>query len=310
MKSQIFDYSNYDKDLKKDEEILDSIFEKLSRNKEEAKSLQKLEQLLKSKIDFKKLLPSSKSYEGENLLTLSKLWMILILIKITRGKKQQEDFLTLVNSSLTHDLNEYEEYRQFFEDQCEQLFSDDEAIKIINKNPRAEKQLERPTSHEEIRSNYIYLLYRPEYFKKIKLDGISKMKKLDNKPRRKTVSRSSYKSKSVLEDSSNLEETEEIDEKGDRLDENDMLSKIKINKNNKNNRGKSKTTSFKKKVADEDNDNEKEDSKIKKRNKSNKKIDRRRKKKEESEEDATEEEIVSDKEEESSKFKNKRRIKK
>ena len=36
-------------------------FEKLSRNKEEAKSLQKLEQLLKSKIDFKKLLPSSKS---------------------------------------------------------------------------------------------------------------------------------------------------------------------------------------------------------------------------------------------------------
>ena len=235
MKSQIFDYSNYDKDLKKDEEILDSIFEKLSRNKEEAKSLQKLEQLLKSKIDFKKLLPSSKSYEGENLLTLSKLWMTLILIKITRGKKQQEDFLTLVNSSLTHDLNEYEEYRQFFEDQCEQLFSDDEAIKIINKNPRAEKQLERPTSHEEIRSNYIYLLYRPEYFKKIKMDGISKMKKLDNKPRRKTVSRSSYKSKSVLEDSSNLEETEEIDEKGDRLDENDMLSKIKIIKNNPKN---------------------------------------------------------------------------
>ena len=125
MKSQISDYSNYDNYLKKDGEILDSIFEKLSKNKEESKTLKKLEQLLKSKIDFKHLLPASKSFEGENLLTLSKLWMILILIKITRGKKQQDDFLTLVNSSLTHDLNEYEEYRQFFEDQCEQLFSDE-----------------------------------------------------------------------------------------------------------------------------------------------------------------------------------------
>ena len=310
MKSQIFNYSNYDKDLKKDEEILDSIFEKLSKNKEEAKSLQKLEQLLKSKIDFKKLLPSSKSYEGENLLTLSKLWMILILIKITRGKKQQEDFLTLVNSSLTHDLNEYEEYRQFFEDQCEQLFSDDEAINIINKNPRKEKQLEKPSAHEEIRSNYIYLLYRPEYFKKIKLDGISKMKKIENKQRRKTVSRSSNKSKSGIEDTSNVEETEEIDEKGDRLDENDMLSKIRINKQNKNKRGKSNTTSFKRKPAEDNDDKEdkdKKDSNIKKRNKSNKKIDRRRKKKEESEEEPSDEEIVSDKEEESSKDRNKKR---
>ena len=126
-------YSNYEKDLKKELDLLNTIYEKLSKNNSDEKSLKKFEQLMKSKVDFKNLIPSSKSFEGENLLTLSKLWMILILLKINKGKKQQQDFLTLVNSSLTRDLNEYEEYRQFYQDQCEQLFSDEEAIAIINK---------------------------------------------------------------------------------------------------------------------------------------------------------------------------------
>ena len=72
MKSQNINYSNYDKNLKKEEEILDSIFQNLTKNREEKKSLKKLEQLIKSKLDIKNLLPCSKSFEGENLLTLSK----------------------------------------------------------------------------------------------------------------------------------------------------------------------------------------------------------------------------------------------
>ena len=189
MTSQNNYYSNYEKNLKKEEEMLNSIFEKLIKNKDEEKSLKKLDQLIKSKIDIKNILPSTKSFEGENILTLSKFWMILILIKITKGKRQQDDFLTLVNSSLTHDLNEYKEYREFFEEQCEILFSDDEAIRRINKNPKMETKLDNPSKHEEIRNNYIYLLYRPEYFKKIKLDGISKIKKVQ-KTRDKSKSRS------------------------------------------------------------------------------------------------------------------------
>ena len=177
MKSQNMNYSNYENDLKKELDILDTLFSKFSKNREDEKSLKKFEQLMKSKIDFKNLIPASKSFEGENLLTLSKLWMILILLKITRGKKQQKDFLTLVNSSLTRDLNEYEEYRQFYEDQCEQLFSDDEAVNLINENPRKEKKLNKPSSHEETRNNYIYLLYRPEYFKKIDVENFLQNKK-------------------------------------------------------------------------------------------------------------------------------------
>ena len=303
MKSQNINYSNYDKNLKKEEEILDSIFQNLTKNREEKKSLKKLEQLIKSKLDIKNLLPCSKSFEGANLLTLSKFWMILILIKITKGKKQQDDFLTLINSSLTHDLNEYEEYLQFFEEQCEQLFSDEEAIDRINSNPQTKTKLEKPSEHEEIRSNYIYLLFRPNYFQKIQLEGISKTKKLEKKSNKgKSKSRSINKSKSGKDEIIYLNDSEESDEKGDRLDENDMISKMKEIKKNKNRRGKSKTSSFKKKKEeddDEEENKEKRNYKNKKmeKNSSGIKIDRRRKKKEKNEED---EEISSDKEKEKS----------
>ena len=303
MKSQNINYSNYDKNLKKEEEILDSIFQNLTKNREEKKSLKKLEQLIKSKLDIKNLLPCSKSFEGANLLTLSKFWMILILIKITKGKKQQDDFLTLINSSLTHDLNEYEEYLQFFEEQCEQLFSDEEAIDRINSNPQIKTKLEKPSEHEEIRSNYIYLLFRPNYFQKIQLEGISKTKKLEKKSNKgKSKSRSINKSKSGKDEIIYLNDSEESDEKGDRLDENDMISKIKEIKKNKNRRGKSKTSSFKKKKEeddDEEENKEKRNYKNKKmeKNSSSIKIDRRRKKKEKNEDD---EEINSDNEKEKS----------
>ena len=302
MKSQNINYSNYDKNLKKEEEILDSIFQNLTKNREEKKSLKKLEQLIKSKLDIKNLLPCSKSFEGANLLTLSKFWMILILIKITKGKKQQDDFLTLINSSLTHDLNEYEEYLQFFEEQCEQLFSDEEAIDRINSNPQIKTKLEKPSEHEEIRSNYIYLLFRPNYFQKIQLEGISKTKKLEKKSNKgKSKSRSINKSKSGKDEIIYLNDSEESDEKGDRLDENDMISKIKEIKKNKNRRGKSKTSSFKKKKEEDDDEENEEKGRYKnkkmEKNSSSIKIDRRRKKKEKNEDD---EEINSDNEKEKS----------
>lgn len=222
-------YSNFSKNLQKDDSQLDSIFRKLKKDREDKNTLKKFEQILKSKIDIKNLLPCSKSFQGENIMTLSKFWMILILLKITKGKIQQEDFLTLVNSSLTHDLNEYEEYRQFFEDQCEQMFSDEEAITIINSNPRAEKKLTKPSEHEEIRDNYIYLLYRPDYFNKVNKGDLPKIKKKEQskkKSKSKSKSRTNNKTKSELES--------EEDEKGDRLDERDMISKLKINTNKKN----------------------------------------------------------------------------
>ena len=287
-------YSNYEKDLKKELDLLNTIYEKLSKNKSDEKSLKKFEQLMKSKVDFKNLIPSSKSFEGENLLTLSKLWMILILLKINKGKKQQQDFLTLVNSSLTRDLNEYEEYRQFYQDQCEQLFSDEEAIAIINKNPRKEKKLSRPISHEEARNNYIYLLYRPEYFKKVEVESFSKIKKLKDKSK----SRSSNKTSSYVEDLTKEDETDENDEKGDRLNEDDMidvLAKIKALKEKENNKGKNKirTASNKKIKKIEEEKDDSEDKKIKKKRGRRKTENKKRKNLTDDEDNSIDEDVSS-----------------
>jgi len=274
--------------------LLNTIYEKLSKNNSDEKSLKKFEQLMKSKVDFKNLIPSSKSFEGENLLTLSKLWMILILLKINKGKKQQQDFLTLVNSSLTRDLNEYEEYRQFYQDQCEQLFSDEEAIALINKNPRKEKKLPRPISHEEARNNYIYLLYRPEYFKKVEVESFSKIKKLKDKSK----SRSSNKTSSYVEDLTKEDETDENDEKGDRLNEDDMidvLAKIKALKEKENNKGKNKirTASNKKIKKIEEEKDDSEDKKIKKKRGRRKTENKKRKNITDDEDNSIDEDVSS-----------------
>ena len=239
MTSQSNNYSKIDKNLKKQEELLDSIYKSLLIDREDDKALKKLDQLLKSKLDIRNILPISKSFEGQNILTISKFWMILILLKITKGRKQQEDFLTIINSSLTYGLNEYEEYRKFYEEQCEQLFNDEDAIKLINNNPRKEIKFKKPISHEEIKENYLYLLYRPEFFKKINFESISKIKKLPSTTKskeKKEKNTSNKKSKSKEKEKEDKTETE-IDEKGDRLNEDDMddiLSKINEVKKNRN----------------------------------------------------------------------------
>ena len=105
MKDQGGVYIDFDEYLTEQEKNLNLIYKDLIKNNQDKNAIKKFDRIVKSKIDYKGLIPYSKSYEGESLLTLSKTWMILILIKITKGKAQQEQFLTLVNSSLTHSLN-------------------------------------------------------------------------------------------------------------------------------------------------------------------------------------------------------------
>ena len=165
-------YIDFDEYLIEEEKKLNLIYKELLKNNQDKDSIKKFDRIVKSKIDYRGLLPCTKSYEGEMLLTLSKTWMIIILIKITKGKTQQEQFLTLINSSLTHELNEYEEYKAFYEEQCEVLFSDEEAINQINLNPQTPNKIDNSISHEELKDFYIYLLFRPKYFQKINLNGI------------------------------------------------------------------------------------------------------------------------------------------
>ena len=151
--------------------------------------------------------------------------MILILIKITKGKAQKDQFLLLVNSSLTHELNEYNEYKDFYIEQCELLFSDDEALRQINLNPKTPKKIDNSIEHEELKNYYIYLLYRPKYFQKTDLDGMEKIKKSNEK--RKSIKDNNKKYKKTTTSDGNISKDSESEdnEKGDRLDERDMISK-------------------------------------------------------------------------------------
>lgn len=241
MKAQNEFYMDLDEFLEDETKKLNIIYKELLKNNQNKNAINQFDRLIKSKIDWHGLLPCSKSYEGESLLTLSKTWMIIILIKITKGKIQQEQFLTLINSSLTHELDEYEEFKTFFEEQCEVLFSDEEAIKRINLNPQTPKEIDNSISHDELRSYYIYLLYRPKYFQKFSLNEISKYKKKEEnvnsnrtktrKSENKNKKNKSKSNKSRKSNNSNYidkiknSDTEDNDEKGDRLDEKDMISK-------------------------------------------------------------------------------------
>ena len=237
MKEQNKKYIDYDEYLKKEEKSLNSIYNDLLKDNEDKNAIKKFDKIVKSNIDYRGIIPNSKSYQGESLLTLSKTWMIIILLKINKGRAQQDQFLTLVNSSLTHELNEYEEYKNFFDDQCELVFSEQEAIKRINLNQKLPKKLDDNISHDELRNYYIYLLYKPHYFQKNDYEEMSKPKK--RKYERKEFERSKSKDKKTKKDTKNVidddielksENDSDDDEKGDRLDENEMISKNRAKK--------------------------------------------------------------------------------
>ena len=251
MKSQNNSYFEIDEYLKDEEKKMNIIYKELLKNNQDKKSITKFDRIVKSKLDYKGPIPCSKSYEGETLLTLSKTWMIIILIKINKGKAQKNEFLTLVNSSLTHELNEYEEYKEFYEQQCEMIFSSEEARKQINLNPNLSSKLDTSITKDELRKYYIYLLFKPQYFKKFELDGISKNKKNDYK--NKNISkdnkrqRNSRTKKSSMTKIELISDSEENDEKGDRLDEKDMISKNRAKKSLKGTKNKKSSNKIQKK---------------------------------------------------------------
>ena len=251
MKSQNNSYFEIDEYLKDEEKKMNIIYKELLKNNQDKKSITKFDRIVKSKLDYKGPIPCSKSYEGETPLTLSKTWMIIILIKINKGKAQKNEFLTLVNSSLTHELNEYEEYKEFYEQQCEMIFSSEEARKQINLNPNLSSKLDTSITKDELRKYYIYLLFKPQYFKKFELDGISKNKKNDYK--NKNISkdnkrqRNSRTKKSSMTKIELISDSEENDEKGDRLDEKDMISKNRAKKSLKGTKNKKSSNKIQKK---------------------------------------------------------------
>ena len=170
-------YPNIDKFISEIENKIGTIYKKLLHKPGDNSSINSFNKIIKNFIDINKtLLPISKSLEGDILLTSSKIWMIIILIKISQSNQKQIDFLTLVDTSLTHLLNEYVEYKQFFIEQCEILFDDKLAISKINGNPKFQGILKINEDHENVKNNFIYLLSQVKKFKKSEFDLTKKIK--------------------------------------------------------------------------------------------------------------------------------------
>jgi hypothetical protein len=223
-------YKELDEYLSTQEEKLNDILDKLTTNNNNNSVIKKFDRIVKSKIDYKEAIPYSKSFEGEHLLTLSQTWMIIILIKIKKGKSQQNEFLNIVNSSLTRELNDYEDYKIFFEEKCEELFSDEEAIKQINSNPKFQDKFSPKARHSKIKENYIYLLYRPNFFKKFDIGELPKSKKEEEREKNAKEKNKKYKKDKTQTSKSTIivsNESDSNEDRGDRLNEEDMISKNK-----------------------------------------------------------------------------------
>ena len=196
---------------------LDTIYKILSLNYKDKSAINNLNRIIKNRLDFSKsLLPISKSIEGELLLTLPKMWMIIITLKIKKSNEQINDFLTLVNGSLTRNLIDLSDYKEYFRKQCELLLDDNKAIKMINKNPKLQRQLKFNASHTEVKNSYSYLLIRSDIFEDKLLWNISKIKKPSNiKEKNKTK-----KEKKEKEDKKDKEEKkDELEQKEEKSEE-------------------------------------------------------------------------------------------
>ena len=292
-------YTDVEKYICEIEDEIDSIYEKILHKPGDKSSISSFNKITKYCIDINKtLLPISKSLQGDILLTSSKIWMTIILIKVSQSNKKQTDFLTLINASLTHLLNDYIEYRKFFEKQCEILFDDKLAISQINANPKFQGTLKKNADHEDVKKCYIYLLLQAGKFKDIeedlsmtkkrsKLDqsqeiysGLKKTKEmkifeeiLENNEMIKKYSATKENVNKKLNLNDKTVSSDGEDEVNDRLNEQDMIVKKKIQnktpintqKKNINNLNKNKKKEKKEEV------NEENKSKLKKNKKNSKK---------------------------------------
>ena len=292
-------YTDVEKYICEIEEEIEPIYEKLLNKPEDKSLISSFNKITKYCIDINKtLLPISKSLQGDILLTSSKIWMIIILMKVSQSNKKHADFLTLVNASLTHLLNDYIGYRKFFEKQCEILFDDKLAISQINANPKFQGTLKKNADHEGVKKCYIYLLLQARKFKDIeedlsmtkkrsKLDqsqeiysGLKKTKEmkifeeiLENNEMIKKYSATKENVNKKLNLNDKTVSSDGEDEVNDRLNEQDMIVKkkiqsktpINIQKNNIKNLNKNKKKEEKEEI------NEENKSKLKKNRKNSKK---------------------------------------
>ena len=161
---------SFDVFLSRYTKIFDSLIEEHNKGTKTEEIEQKFKKTVKNHIEIKAKIPQSLDIKGSIMMTISKFWMCLIVVKINkRGLKDFEKkdmFLDLMNEATMHSLNEYQELEYFYSKTCETLFKlDSEVIQIMNDNKKLKTKLTSATPHLTVVKHYLYLLIRPEVFK-------------------------------------------------------------------------------------------------------------------------------------------------
>ena len=230
------------------QKTLNQIYEMLT-SKKEKEGIKIFENFIEDKIKLKNI-PQSLNSTGTLIMTFSKFWMIMILISLSQLKNKDEkikNLIYLVNISLYYDLNEKEEYKDFYDNLCGKYIDDKIALKSINLNPYLENKLNNINDHLEIKKHYMYLLNKPHYFEKY-FDFESKLKskehrdnvKIEDKKILETVNSVKKLSKKFLDKrkynekgKNKIELNESQDEESDTDIETKKSSKNYMNQNKK-----------------------------------------------------------------------------
>ena len=227
---------------------LNKIYEILLKDKsKEKEALLLLDELICGKIKLSDI-PQSLNLEGSFILTFSKFWMIIIITTLQQIENlydKVDKFIELINISLFQNLNEKNEYRKFFEDLCEEFFTDSNAINAINKNEILKKKLNKNNTHFEIKNHYVYLLNKPFSFEnnfreENKLNETKEVKNEENKDKNKikeTINSFNHitkeENKNINDNNSQIEKSETSSQNEESEDEKEKTIKKENKKYNK-----------------------------------------------------------------------------
>ena len=151
--------------INKIQKTLNQIYEML-KSKKEKEAIKIFNNFISQKIKLNDI-PLSLNLEGSLIMTFSKFWMIIILTSLSQLNNTNDkikNLINLVNISFNYDLNERKEYKDFYDNLCEEYIKDKIAFNAINLNPYLENKLNQINDHLEIKKNYIYLLNKPHSF--------------------------------------------------------------------------------------------------------------------------------------------------
>ena len=166
MSNSVIKCSQFEQKLKK-KQILFSLIDddyqtfKSSKNHD----FSSFQQHIKDYIDFSDNEPHGLNNLGSTLMSNFKFWAMLISMKLKEVnsiKDKRIAFLQLMNTAIMFEVTARNDFKEFFKNKVEDIFTDKILLSLINQHKRP--RLENKTTHKVIMDNIHYILMNSDYF--------------------------------------------------------------------------------------------------------------------------------------------------